>query len=136
MKALRIFFGLIALVALSQSAIAQSTTPDVYFVYFGTSGCPYCRGWKTFDLPKLKESEAFKKARFVEIEKGIKADIPSSSSFPPEIAPYRDAVAQRFNGKIGSPMFAIVAGDKVPWVWRGVPPNATVIAELEKAEQR
>ena len=137
MYVLRVFriialaFGLLA----ATFANAQDkATPRVDLVYFGTSSCPVCAGWKRFDYPKLKNSTTFQKVHFTEVVKGIKSAIPSASDFPPEIAAYHDAIASSFNGAIGSPMFALLVNGTVVDSWRGLERgNEQLLAEVDKA---
>jgi hypothetical protein len=130
-------FRFIAL-ALGLLAAALSSAQDmpplrVDFVYFGTSSCPVCAGWKRFDYPKLKNSATFQKVHFTEVIKGIKSAIPAASDFPPEIAGYHDAIASTFNGAIGSPMFALLVNGTVVDSWRGLERgNDQLLAEMDK----
>lgn len=126
------FLGLICLVGRGAAEEVDGSKAPV-LIYFGASNCPVCRDWKRFDLPKLKETESFKAARFVEIQKEIPAPIPEADKFPPELAARRDAIAESFKGKVGSPMFAIVVGDRVTWSYRGAPSNQQVIEALQAA---
>ena len=112
---------------------AQATDPAVTLIYFGTPSCPSCRAWKLFDLPKLKETDEFKASKFVEIQKAIPQPIPNADKFPSDLAPMRDAISNKFGGKISSPMFAIVKGNIVTWTWSGAPNNAQVVKELQAA---
>ncbi|MDP9043393.1 MAG: thioredoxin family protein [Pseudomonadota bacterium] len=124
------FLGLIGIAGSTVAADDQASKPTVTLIYFGASNCPTCRNWKRFDLPKLKETEPFKAARFVEIQKEIPAPIPGADKFPPELAASRDAISESFKGKVGSPMFAIVVGDRVSWSYRGAPSNEQVVDAL------
>lgn len=129
-----VFF--LGLIGLAGQGVAEELDPSkapVTLIYFGASNCPTCRDWKRFDLPKLKETEAFKAARFVEIQKEIPAPIPAADKFPPDLASRRDAIAESFKGKVGSPMFAVVVGDKVTWSHRGAPSNQQVVDALQAA---
>lgn len=127
------FLGLIGLAGRGAAEEHDASRSPVAFIYFGASNCPTCRGWKLFDLPKLKETESFKAVRFVEIQKAISAPIPSADRFPPDLAGSRDAISDSFKGKVGSPMFAIVAGDRVTWSYRGAPSNEQVVEALKAA---
>ena len=123
----------IAAIAGSASSYGQDAAPRPILIYFGATNCPVCRDWKRFELPKLKETEGFKAARFVEILKEIPAPIPPADRFPQDLAPMRDAISDRFKGKIGSPMFAIVVGDKVTWTHRGAPSSQLVADALQSS---
>jgi hypothetical protein len=129
-----LFIGLIGLGSRAAGE-EQGAKARVTLLYFGASNCPTCRDWKRFDLPKLKETEAFRSARFVEIQKEIPAPIPGADRFPPDLAASRDAVSESFKGKVGSPMFAIVSGDKVTWSYRGAPSNQQVVEALNAAQR-
>ncbi len=124
-------FGLLAAAA---SDAQDKAALRVDLVYFGTSSCPVCAGWKRFDYPKLKNNATFQKVHFTEVIKGIKSAIPSASDFPPEIAGYHDAIASSFNGAIGSPMFALLVNGAVVDSWRGLERgNDQLLAEMDKA---
>lgn len=127
------FIGLIGLAGRGAAEEHDASKAPVALIYFGASNCPTCRDWKRFDLPKLKETESFKAARFVEIQKEIPAPIPSADRFPPDLAASRDAISESFKGKVGSPMFAIVVGDRVTWSYRGAPSNQQVVEALQAA---
>ena len=129
------FLGLIGLAGRGAAEEHDASKAPVALIYFGASNCPTCRDWKRFDLPKLKETESFKAARFVEIQKEISAPIPSVDRFPPDLAASRDAISESFKGKVGSPMFAIVVGDRVTWSYRGAPSNQQVIEALQAAKK-
>lgn len=128
-----LFLGLIALAGRAVADEPSGPKEPVTLIYFGAINCPTCRDWKRFDLPKLKETESFKAARFVEIQKEIPAPIPAAEKFPPDLAARRDAISESFKGKVGSPMFVIVAGDKVTWSYRGAPSNQQVVEALQAA---
>ncbi len=128
-----LFLGLISVAGRGMAEGLDGSKVPVTLIYFGASNCPTCRDWKRFDLPKLKETEAFKAARFLEIQKEIPAPIPGADKFPPDLAARRDAISESFKGKVGSPMFAIVVADKVTWSYRGAPSNQQVVEALQAA---
>lgn len=138
MRCLRVFrcLGLLlGLLLLGSVASAQDpVAPRVDLVFFGTSSCPTCAGWKRFDYPKLKEAPGFQRVHFTEVIKSIQAPIPPASDFPAEIAGYHDAIADRFHGAIGSPMFALLVNGAVVDAWRGTRrSNEQILAEVDKA---
>ena len=128
-----VFLGLVGLASRGAAGDNEPSKAPVTLIYFGASNCPTCRDWKRFDLPKLKETESFKATRFVEIQKEIPAPIPSPDKFPPDLAASRDAISESFKGKVGSPMFAIVVGERVTWSYRGAPSNQQVVEALQAA---
>ncbi len=137
MKYLRVFrcIALVLGVLAGGAGNAQdSAPPRVDLVYFGTSSCVVCSGWKRFDYPKLAGNASFKKVHFTEVIKSIKSPIPAASDFPPEIAGYHDAIANSFHGAIGSPMFALLVNGAVVDSWRGLERgNDQLLAEVDKA---
>ncbi len=130
--------ALAALLLSSGFALAQDKPPPtVDLVFFGTSSCPTCAGWKRFDYPKLAAAPGFQGVRFTEVTKAIRSDIPSASSFPPELAAYRDPIARSFHGAVGSPMFALLADGVVVDSWRGTArSNDEILAEIAKVNAR
>jgi hypothetical protein len=134
LQAFRCIVFVLGLLAGGLALADEPAPPRVDLVYFGTSSCPTCAGWKRFDLPKLRNSATFQKVHFTEVVKGIKSAIPSASDFPPEVAGYHDAIADSFHGAIGSPMFALLVDGKVVDSWRGVERgNDQLLAEIDKA---
>ena len=117
----------------TKTAAADVPKAKVTLFYFGTDSCPTCRGWKSFDLPKLKETEAFKSIRYVEVQKAIPAPIPSADAFPSDLASLREVISNRFKGRVSSPMFAMVVGDEVTWAYLGAPDNKQVVDAIVAA---
>ena len=133
-RILRCFALVLGTLAGAAANAQDGAPPQVDLVFFGTSSCPVCAGWKRFDLPKLKNSASFQKAHFSEVIKGIKSPIPDASDFPPDIAGYHDAIATSFHGSVGSPMFALLVNGAVVDSWRGVERgNDQLLAEIDKA---
>jgi hypothetical protein len=115
-------------VTFARTAMVQAAGPSlqkmtlaptrVDFVYFGAVDCPNCVGWEAYDLPKLKASALFQKVRFTKVPKLIRSPVPSTFWFPEQIKHLRDPIAEKIQGA-GSPMFAILADDKVVLAWKG-----------------
>ncbi|MES2949590.1 MAG: hypothetical protein V4858_13695 [Pseudomonadota bacterium] len=77
-------------------------------VYMGGPDCPPCRNWKTFDLPKLRDSKGFQHIRFTEVKKWIREPIPDATDLPEHLRPMRDELVRVINRTKGSPFFALL----------------------------
>ena len=73
--------------------------------------------------------------RFTKITKMIKSPVPSSSWWPEEMKYLRDPIAEKLPGA-GSPMFAILADDKVVVAWKGTRKSPEEILKIFEAEIR
>src|SRR5262245_61959496 len=88
---LRWFLLLVLLLACSP-VIADTKAKTVDFVYFGAGDCPYCQAWEAKDLPVLKASPVFQKARFSKVPKSIPSPVPSAFWFPEQIKHLRQPI--------------------------------------------
>ena len=107
----------LALCALSSGLAAAE--PKVHIIYMGGNDCPPCRAWRATELPKLKEMESFRRARFSYVEKLIGSPVPPSIFMPSEVKPYKDQLDSASNRIIGSPQTAVIVDGKVYDYWHG-----------------
>lgn len=129
-------FAILWVCCIPLAANAQNTVnTGIDLVYFGGPDCPFCRGWETFDLPKLKDSALFKRVRFTKVAKTIKSPVPSAFWFPDEIKDLRDPIAEKLQGS-GSPMFAILNNKQVVASWKGTKKSPEEILSIIEKQPR
>ena len=81
-------------------------------VYLGAMDCPPCRGWKNFDLPKLRATKEFQHIRFTDVQKWITDPVPAEDALPLHLRTMRGEIVRVINRKNGSPMFALLVDGK------------------------
>ena len=86
--------------------------PRIHIIYMGGDDCPPCVAWRSNELPKLRQTEAFKAIRFSFVLKLIKSGVPSSFFLPEEVKPYKARLDEASGGRTGSPHFAIMVNDE------------------------
>jgi hypothetical protein len=87
--------------------------PRIHIVYMGGNDCPPCVAWRTGELPKLQQSEAFKAIKFSYVHKSISSPVPAWFFLPTEVKPYKDKLDYASARKSGSPHFAVLVDDEV-----------------------
>lgn len=86
---------------------------------FADRPCPH-RIPRRNELPKLRQTEAFKAIRFSFVVKVIRSGVPSSFFLPEEVKPYKSRLDEASGGRTGSPHFAIMVNDEVYDYYFGV----------------
>jgi thiol-disulfide isomerase/thioredoxin len=86
---------------------------EVHLIYMGGNDCPPCVAWRKDELPKLMQTEAFKKVKFSFVTKSINSPMPARFFLPSEVKPYKDKLDTASNGISGSPQFALLVNGEV-----------------------
>jgi hypothetical protein len=92
---------------------------DIHFVSFGGSDCPPCVAWRAVELPKLKQSPAYRHITYTHVEKVIQSQVPSRFFMPEAVKQYRDKLSTATAGRVGSAQSAILVNGEVFDVWFG-----------------
>jgi len=100
--------SLLCVVGLALSAGVCAQTPRVHMIYMGGNDCPPCVKWRSTELPRLQQMEAFKSIVFTHVQKSIGSTVPPRLFLPSEVKPYKDQLDAASGGQGGSAQVAII----------------------------
>ncbi len=98
----------LGMVGLALSGVVNAQAPRIHMIYMGGNDCPPCVKWRSADLPKLQQTEAFNSVTFSYVIKPIAGTVPPAWLMPSEVRPYKDQLDAASGGASGSAQVAIM----------------------------